>query len=129
MLMMNVFIADDSSLVRERLAELLAELPEVSLVGQAGDVSEAVAGIQQLRPDAVILDIRMPGGSGIEVLETIKTNGAGPLVIMLTAYALSQYRERCLAAGADYFFDKGAEFDKIVEVLRRWQLARTTNHS
>lgn len=124
--MLNVFIADDSILVRERITELLADLPEVNLVGQAGNVPDAVAGIQRLRPDAVILDIRMPGGSGIEVLETIKMYGSGPLVIMLTAYAQPQYRERCLAAGADYFFDKTTEFDQITRVLRGWQPANAT---
>src|SRR5882672_3326442 len=61
---MKVFIADDSPLFVERLTELLRDVPGVKLAGQAGDVSESVRRIRQMKPDAVILDLQMPGGSG-----------------------------------------------------------------
>ena len=69
--------------------------------------------ISRLQPDAVILDIRMPGGSGIDVLKKIKKNYPSTLVIMFTNYPTAQYRKRCLDLGTDFFFDKSTEFDKI----------------
>jgi two-component system response regulator DevR len=68
----KVFIADDSLIVREHLVTMLDELAGIEIVGQAGTVTEAISAIRILQPDVVILDIRMPGGSGIDVLENIK---------------------------------------------------------
>jgi DNA-binding NarL/FixJ family response regulator len=124
---LRVFIADDSVLVRERLQAQLAEMGGVELVGQSGNVLESIEAIRRLRPDAAILDIRMPGGSGIQVLEALKQDKTAPLVIMLTAFAYPQYRNRCQAAGADYFFDKATEFDGVFRVLEQLLCARADN--
>jgi DNA-binding NarL/FixJ family response regulator len=113
----TVFIADDSHIVREHLVTMLEELAGIEVVGQADNVAEAINGISKLRPDAVILDILMPGGSGIEVLENIKQAGAGPLVIILTNYPYPVYRQKCMQAGADFFLDKSSEFDQIPELF------------
>jgi CheY-like chemotaxis protein len=67
---------------------------------------EAVDFIPKLKPDVVILDVRMPGKNGIDVLKQIKTDESPPIVIMFTNYPYPQYRDRCLQAGADFFFDK-----------------------
>lgn len=116
---MKVFIADDSSVVRERLANLLVDFKDVQVIGYADNANDAVEFIQKLRPDAVILDIRMPGGSGIEVLHKIKSGSWAPVVIILTNYPYPQYRRRCLNAGADFFFDKSSEFEEIGEVFKQ----------
>lgn len=118
---LKVLIADDSALVRERLAALLSELKAIEVVGQGENADETLETIQRLRPDVVILDIRMPGGNGIRVLEAIKRDEAGPVVIMLTAFPYSQYRKKCLEAGAEYFFDKATEFERVGEVLQELQ--------
>ena len=117
--MLKVVIADDSALVRERLAALVSDLEHVELVGQASSAPEAFDVIQRLKPDVVILDIRMPGGNGIQVLEMVKTNEAGPLVIMLTAFPYPQYRKKCLEAGAGFFFDKATEFERVAQVIEQ----------
>jgi DNA-binding response OmpR family regulator len=70
-----------------------------------------------LKPDVAILDICLAKGSGIQVLETVKSNGPSPVVIMLTAFPYPQYRTKCLEAGADYFFDKLTEFEQVAEVV------------
>jgi DNA-binding NarL/FixJ family response regulator len=114
-----VFIADDSPIVCDRLAAMLGELRHVVLVGQAGTVPEAISAIGALRPAVVILDIHMPGGSGFDVLRAVKRDAPATVVIVLTNYANRVYRELCLAAGADYFFDKSAEFDRIPLMLAR----------
>jgi DNA-binding NarL/FixJ family response regulator len=117
--MLKVVIADDSALVRERLAVLVSDLENVELVGQASNAPEAIEIIQRLRPDVVILDIRMPGGNGIQVLEVIKANEVVPLIIMLTAFPYPQYRKKCLEAGAEYFFDKATEFERVAQVVKQ----------
>jgi DNA-binding NarL/FixJ family response regulator len=115
---MRVLIADDSAVVVERLVTLLSELPEVDIVGEAQTSGDATERIQQLQPDVVILDIQLPGGSGIGVLETVKKNQPAPIVIMFTNFPYPQYREKCLRAGADFFFDKSTEFDQLIGVFR-----------
>ncbi len=115
---MRVFLADDSAPVRERILAMLGEIPDVTVVGHAEDSLAARALITALQPDVVILDINMPGGSGIEVLHDIKLLSPSPKVIMLTNYSQPQYRKRCLEEGADFFLDKSTEFDKIREALK-----------
>ena len=113
----KVFIADDSLIVREHLVTMFDELAGIEVVGQAGNVTEAISAIRLLQPHAVILDILMPGGSGIKVLENIKQAGAGPMVIVLTNYPYPVFRQKCLQAGADFFLDKSTEFDQIPKLF------------
>ncbi len=116
---MKVFIAEDSILIRERLKDLLSELQGIEIIGEAGDAPEAIKEIGQLNPDVVILDIRMPGGNGIDVLEHINKNGPSPVVIILTNYHYPRYKKKCMDLGADFFFDKSTEFEKVTEVLHQ----------
>ena len=120
----TVVIADDSLIVQEHLVTMLEELAGIEIVGQAENVAEAINAISQLQPDVVILDILMPGGSGIDVLENIKQDGAGPMVIILTNYPYPVFREKCLQAGADFFLDKSTEFDQIPELFERFNQNR-----
>lgn len=115
---MRVFIADDSSAVVERLTDLLEEVPGAKLVGQAGDVPHAVEGIREMKPDAIILDLQMPGGSGLDVLRAIRPSFPDMQVVICTNYPHAQYREECLTAGANFFLDKSVEFAKIPAILR-----------
>jgi DNA-binding NarL/FixJ family response regulator len=115
--MQRVVIIDDSNEVRERLSALLSECPEIRIVGQAGNGGEALAALHALKPDAVILDIRLPGRSGIQLLKEIKATRPETKVIMLTTYDFGQYRRQCMQLGADHFFNKTLEFEKVVEVL------------
>jgi DNA-binding NarL/FixJ family response regulator len=98
---------------------MLDELAGIEIVGQAENVAEAISAIQNLQPDVVILDIRLPDGNGIDVLRNIKQDGVGPMVIILTNYPYPGYRQRCLNAGADFFLDKSTEFDQIPALFER----------
>jgi DNA-binding NarL/FixJ family response regulator len=114
-------IADDSLIVRERLGTMFDELAGIEVVGQAGSVAEALSTIHGLQPDIVILDLDIPGGSGLDVLHQIKQNGLGAIVIILTNYTFVGFRQKCMDAGANFFLDKSSEFDQIphlVELIR-----------
>ncbi len=114
---MKVLIVDDSAMVQERLLSMLVDQKGIQIVGQAQNGIEALKFIKQQKPHAVILDIRMPGGNGIEVLQDIKHIDPDIKVIMFTNYPYSQYRTKCLKSGADYFLDKSEEFNKIPEII------------
>src|SRR5712664_2503271 len=115
---MKILIADDSIVVRDRLVTLLTEVHGVEVVGQAKDAAEARNLAEELRPDVAILDIRMPKGSGADVLRDLKKLNPSPKVIILTNYPHPENRAKCIARGADYFFDKSTEFKKVLSVLR-----------
>jgi DNA-binding NarL/FixJ family response regulator len=114
---MRVYIVDDSSVVVERLRDLLEEVPGAVCVGQASDVPQAVRGIREVNPDALILDLQMPGGTGLDVLRAIRADHPHLHILVCTNYPYAQYREECLSAGADFFLDKSAEFGKIPAIL------------
>jgi len=116
---MKVFIVDDSVVLRERVVEMLSEIPEIEIIGHAQNVPDALSALKKVNPDVVLLDIRIPGGSGMDVLQEIKKEKGAPMVIMLTNYPYPQYRKKCLGLGADYFFDKSTEFEKVTELFKR----------
>jgi len=116
---LRVLVVDDSSVIRERLAAMLTEIEGVDLVGMGCDGREGLELVARFEPDVVVLDIRMPHHSGIELLRKIKQLlDPAPKVMILTNYPYPAYRTRCMDLGADYFFDKSTEFDSVTEVLR-----------
>jgi DNA-binding NarL/FixJ family response regulator len=125
---MTFFIADDSETVRERLIDLLSEVEGAHVIGQAANACDAVEGVRRLQPHVVILDIHMPGGSGIDVLKEIKQGSLPPLVLMLTNHASPQYRKKCLEWGADFFLDKSRDLECLLTIsksLVRRRVARS----
>lgn len=115
---MRILIADDSELLRERLVDILTEIEEIEVVGQEENVTKVITAIERLKPDLIILDIQMPGGNGISVLEAVKKREKSPIVIMFTNFPYLQYRKKCLDAGADFFFYKATEFEKLIDAIR-----------
>ena len=113
----TVLIVEDSPIVRERLAALIAAVRNSLIVGLAADGHQALALFRQHRPDAVVLDIELPGLDGIELLKQFKREHPPCLVIMLTTHSFKELKERCVALKADYFFDKFSEFEQVAEVL------------
>jgi DNA-binding NarL/FixJ family response regulator len=116
--MMRVVIADDSTVVRQRLIRLLDDVSGVEVVGQADDVPLAKNLVEMLKPDVAILDIRMPTGSGADLVPNLKRMDPDLKIIMLTNYAYPENRKKCIDSGADFFFDKSTEFQKVVTVLK-----------
>jgi len=113
----RVLIVDDSAMLRQRLEALLNEAAGITIVGQADDVESAVALIGDTKPDAVILDLALRSGSGLDVLMRVRGIEPRPTMIVLTNYPHDEYRSRCLALGANAFLDKAAEFERVLTVL------------
>lgn len=113
----QVFIVEDSVPIRERLAGLLAAIEGVSVVGEADTQGAAIEGILRTHPDSVVLDIQLPGGSGIEVLRKVRAQCPDTAFIVLTNYPNPQYRRACIEAGASCFLDKNTDFSKVGEAV------------
>ena len=90
----------------------------MEVIDHVGTVEDTWEAVRRLRPDAVILDMQMPGGSGIDVLESMKKDGLISTVIVLTNHPYALYRKKCLQVGAKFFLDKSNEFEKVGEVLQ-----------
>jgi len=114
---MKVLIVDDSKIVCKGLKQMLNNIADVEIVGQAHNAEDAITSISESKPYVVILDINLPGRSGIEVLKDIRKKKLSSRVIMLTNYPYPQYRKKCEELGADYFLDKVAEIEKIPKLI------------
>ena len=123
---LKVLIVDDSDIVRERVATQVSEVPRVELVGLAADGPTAMHLFQERHPDVVVLDIELPGTSGFELLTQIKRQRPACVVIMLSNYASGSFRLGCNRLGADFFFNKSHEFERITEVLAAILSAQTS---
>jgi len=113
----KVFIVEDSLPIRERLIELMSELDGVAVVGFAETPADAVARIPSARPDCVVLDYQLLGGTGIDVIRALRPKAPDLVFVVLTNHANPKYRRVCLEAGASWFLDKSTEFRKIKEVI------------
>jgi DNA-binding NarL/FixJ family response regulator len=118
---MALFIAEDSGAVRERLVRSLDGLAGVSLVGVASSVPESIAGLRDRLPEALVLDLQLEDGSGLDVLRAVRSELPHLRVIVLTNFATEPYRRAALAEGAEVFLDKSAEFGRVREILATWQ--------
>jgi len=123
----RILIADDSAILRQRMAAQLAQDPALTVVAEARDTQETLALIDAEHPDAVVLDLSMPGGGGIAVLEALRGRPDRPVVVVLTNHVLEEYRERCLGLGAAAFLDKSADTIGVIRTLR--DLARDASGS
>jgi len=116
---MKIVIVDDSIVIRQRLVRQLREMDGIEVVGQAADVPVAKVLVERLKPDVAILDIRMPSGSGADLLRELKQLTPAPKVIMLTNYPYPENRKKCMDLGADFFFDKSTDFQEVVGLIGR----------
>ena len=96
---------------------MLAETRGVEVAGEAASVADAVARLPAERPDAVLVDLRLPDGDGFEVIRAAKALTPTPVVLVLTSYAYPELEARGRAAGADWFLDKSSEFLRVPEIL------------
>lgn len=114
---MRVMVVDDSSPVRERMVQMIDELDEVSEVLQASDSSGAIRLMEKNAPQLVVMDLRMPGGGGEEILQFLKGQSWNIVTVVLTNFPYIQLRTKCMELGADYFLDKSTEFEQIIDIV------------
>jgi DNA-binding NarL/FixJ family response regulator len=115
-----VFLVEDSLAIRARLAETIRGIRGADLVGEAGTVGDAIAGIRSTHPGAVILDLQLEDGSGLDVLKAVRPDSPELHVAVLTNYATDQHRRACMNAGAEFFLDKSSDFPRIREIVQGW---------
>ena len=113
----SVFLVDDSAPVRERLRELLSLDSRIDIVGEADTAATAIQGIEELHPAFVVLDFRLPDGTGLDVLRAIHAAQSDTTFIVLTNHANAQLRAACVSAGAKFLLDKSSEFDRLVLII------------
>ncbi len=116
--MTTVLIADDQALVRVGLGKILESEPETTVVGEASNGQDAVAATRRLRPDVVLMDIRMPVLDGIEATRRILLAQPGTRVLILTTFGLDDYVYDALRAGASGFMLKDAPPEEIAAAVR-----------
>ncbi|WP_445068583.1 response regulator transcription factor [Streptomyces sp. SAS_281] len=114
----RVVLADDQPLVRAALRMVMAETPDIEVVGEAGTGEEAVRLTARLAPDVVVMDIRMPGMDGIEATARIVAQGGGAHVVVLTTFDDDDYVYGALRAGAAGFLVKDMALDDILAAVR-----------
>ena len=115
--MKTVYLVEDAPLVRERLLELLQDLPDTSVVGIAARADQAIAEILADRPDIVVLDLRLAQGSGFDVLRAVHEVAPEIDVYMLSSFAAEPTRRLATRLGARGFFDKSTEFERVREAV------------
>jgi DNA-binding NarL/FixJ family response regulator len=114
----RVLVADDQTLVRAGFRAILEVQDDLEVVGEAEDGDEAVALARELRPDVVLMDIRMPSVDGIEATRRLLRDGDAPRILMLTTFDLDEYVYEAMKAGASGFLLKDAPRDQLVGAVR-----------
>jgi DNA-binding NarL/FixJ family response regulator len=113
----TVVLADDQRVVREGLATLLGLLPEIEVLATASDGEEAIALVERLRPDVVLMDLRMPRCDGVAATRRLRENGSTTHVVVLTTYADDRSVVEALRAGARGFLTKDAGAEEIERAI------------
>jgi len=120
--MIKVILCDDHALIRRGIRDTLADAADMQVVGEAGDYSELRSLLHKLGPDhgvdVLVLDINMPGRSGLDVLHVLKDEGNSLRVLIVSMYPEDQYAIRALRAGAFGYVNKGGDPQSLVQAVR-----------
>jgi DNA-binding NarL/FixJ family response regulator len=117
--LVRILVVDDHPMLRAGIAALLANEPDFQMVGEAGDGPSALSMFRHLRPDVTLMDVQMPGMSGVEAMALIRREFPDARIIVLTTYSGDAQAVRSLKAGASGYMLKSSLRSEIVEVIRR----------
>lgn len=115
---MKILLADDSQLILDRLQDMLSDFKEAEIVAALKNGLDSLERIKSLNPDLIIIDINMPKLNGLQVLEATKKENHKAIFIILTFYASKYFREKAMTLGADYFFSKVDDFEKVSTIVQ-----------
>ena len=116
--MIRVLVADDQPLVRSGFRMILEERPDLELVGEAGNGTEAVELARELDPDVILMDVRMPELDGVEATRRLIESGSSARILVLTTFDLDEYVYAAIRAGASGFLLKDVEPAELVDAIR-----------
>jgi DNA-binding NarL/FixJ family response regulator len=114
----RIVIADDQALVRSGFRLIVDARPDLEVVGEAEDGEQAVALVEELDPDVILLDVRMPNLDGIEATKRIVDSGSGTRILVLTTFDLDEYVYGAIRAGASGFLLKDVRPNELVDAIR-----------
>ena len=114
----RVILCDDHALIRRGIRDTLAEQPDLQVVGEAGDYGELRALMRKITGDVLVLDINLPGRSGLDALHVLKDEGSTVRVLIVSMYPEDQYAIRALRAGAFGYVNKGGDPAQLVTAVR-----------
>lgn len=117
--MIKIIIADDHEIIRKGLIQIVSDEPDITVCGEASDARELMKVLSQGECDVVVLDIKMPGKSGLEALSDLQRTHAHLPVLMLSTYAEDEYAVRVLKAGAMGFLTKQAAPQELISAIRK----------
>lgn len=116
---MKILIADDHAIVREGLKQIVKTLPEVTLIDEASEGNEALLKIKEVGYDLIILDISMPGMSGLDILQRISSRNINTRVLMLSLHPQEQYAIRAFKLGASGYLSKDSAFEELTTAINK----------
>ena len=116
---MQILIADDHAIVREGVKQIVKTLPEITLIDETGTGQETLSKILETRYDLVILDISMPGISGLEILQKLKEKGITVKILILSFYPQEQYAVRAFKLGASGYLSKDSAYEELARAIRK----------
>ena len=117
--MIRVLLADDHTIVRAGLRELLAETGDIAVAGEAGNGSEVLARVREAEYDVLVLDMSMPGRSGVELIKQVRSEKPKLRILILSMHNEAQYAVRAIKAGASGYLTKDGAADQLVAAIRR----------
>lgn len=117
----KILIVDDSILIRRSLIKLIDQIDGNLEIAEAVNVPEGIRMAKEILPDIIILDIMMPGGTGFNVLKIVTEFDVPPVTIVLSKYSTNKFRKEAVEGGADHFFDKSTEFEKVIKVIKEYK--------
>src|SRR5512135_2876272 len=115
---LRVLVVDDHTLIRQGIVGLLADQPDVTVVGQAANGNEAIASTAELQPDVVLMDVSMPGLGGLAATREIRSRWSGVRVVILTIHDREDYLYEALRAGASGYVLKDADVAELLRAIR-----------
>jgi two-component system, NarL family, invasion response regulator UvrY len=116
--MIKVILCDDHALIRRGIRDTLADAEDIEVVGEAGDYGELRALLRDHSCDVLVLDINLPGRSGLDVLHVLKEEGSTVRVLVVSMFPEEQYAMRALKAGASGYLNKGSDAAQVVQAVR-----------